>query len=175
MIFESYEDFVNNYVKGKSEALFTMACLDFLYHCVLMKNETELDVCYKVWQHSYEVAKFASDTLANKDAAEMIRLMDVMIDKKDAASYAETFKWVQSALGRYIDVSKFKADNELSEQCKKMIEFETSIGIDSKEYYEIRRGSIKRKLRKIFNRRVIFVLLLFYVLLTGFLIYFVNK
>ena len=50
MIFESYEDFVNNYVKGKSEALFTMACLDFLYHCVLMKNETELDVCYKVWQ-----------------------------------------------------------------------------------------------------------------------------
>ena len=141
MIFESYEDFVNNYVKGKSEALFTMACLDF----------------------------------ANKDAAEMIRLMDVMIDKKDAASYAETFKWVQSALGRYIDVSKFKADNELSEQCKKMIEFETSIGIDSKEYYEIRRGSIKRKLRKIFNRRVIFVLLLFYVLLTGFLIYFVNK
>ena len=47
--------------------------------------------------------------------------------------------------------------------------------IDSKEYYEIRRGSIKRKLRKIFNRRVIFVLLLFYVLLTGFLIYFVNK
>lgn len=82
---------------------------------------------------------------------------------------------MQSALGRYIDVSKFKADNELSEQCKKMIEFETSIGIDSKEYYEIRRGSIKRKLRKIFNRRVIFVLLLFYVLLTGFLIYFVNK
>ena len=134
MIFESYEDFVNNYVKGKSEALFTMACLDFLYHCVLMKNETELDVCYKVWQHSYDVAKFAADTLANKDAAEMIRLMDVMIDKKDAASYAETFKWVQSALGRYIDVSKFKADNELSEQCKKMIEFETSIGIDSKEY-----------------------------------------
>ncbi len=126
MIFESYEDFVNNYVKGKSEALFTMACLDFLYHCVLMKNETELDVCYKVWQHSYDVAKFAADT-------------------------------------------------ELSEQCKKMIEFETSIGIDSKEYYEIRRGSIKRKLRKIFNRRVIFVLLLFYVLLTGFLIYFVNK
>lgn len=135
MIFETYEDFVNYYVKGDSDALFVMACLDFSYQCKLMAYGCSVQVVSIVTKHAYKVAKFAAEAMANTEAAELVKRIELFSRKLNKSVYQKTTKWVDSALDRHININTFKL-HLFSKYTEQMKEFENSVGIDCMEYYE---------------------------------------
>lgn len=166
-MYSSYEELIADYIKGKADALYTFACMDFAYYCTLMNKQCPLEEVQTVWQHCYDITSFIKNTFDHESAGKLAAAMDEMIKNKDQESLTATIKIVFDSIRQRINVAalaEFKLSPELRQQ---MMDFETSIGVDNGKYYLLRASSGRRKTVPFYKRKSFMMLIVFVMIVCG--------